>query len=790
MCIIKCKVDKRGEAMVTILLTILILTILISLAKLLYLFIKKEKITAKGFIILACDSLISLIIALIINLICKALLNPMDIGSLIKFSLVFYGLIIFVSPSKICLAIKNKSYQLNTKKLTVQIGTLAIILLELFAFNANAYKDDYEYYQITDLTTLQTTGTILDDGSIYLPDESYIVINKVDIATKNIYFDFNDVNLDSYIKISYKYTNSTSFNFYKEYQTNPQYDRFNVLSLSGLNYDVLKIEFAQDDTHNIDGKLYLKSISFNQPMNVVFHLSRFIVLTILLISLTYISVFVNKIKFKEENKLTYLKRGILISFGVILLAFIIIAFINKDTFFLSYPFNGDLEDYDIYMQTFDAFKKGQLFIDIKPDPRLVMLENPYDRGVRGGIPCLWDHAYYNGKYYCYYGIAPLILITFPLYFLSNLVTNVLFLQIFGTICFICVMLLTIIEAVTLFAKKVNLPILLFVLVSSIFLSLSLCNITLKIGTWFEGIYHVPIVFGNVFSMLFVLLTLKGYKDEKHRPIYLAFAGLSFVLLMASRPNLFMFLIFMLPFFITMLFKKNYPFKKKIKDLLPMCSVLLVGAITICIYNYVRFDSIFEFGQFYQLTVTDNTKLSLGLYDIFPAFYHFFIQIFGVDSKFPYIYPAVFPLPQEYHVYVQSSMGILTVPFMLFILAIPLSLKKDDSKVLKWSLYLMPLTILCLAIITYAYAGVCPRYLLDLFPLATLTACIVFFKLLDKYAANKQFLEFFIPISFCILFFSNFMTFNVIFCRFDGLLSGDLNGLLIQMREFFGSYNTY
>ena len=778
--------------MVAILLTILVAMILFAAFYVAILAIKKKDITSRSIICFAIDSLISLVVSYVIYFISKALLNPMDTSSLIKFAAVIYILFIFISSSNIVLDIKNKNFKLNKRKLIVQIGTFMIILLELFAFNSNAYKDDYKYYEIQDITTLQTSSNAIkqENGTIYLPDNSYIIIDKVVENAQNIYFDFNKINLDSYIQIYYKTKDQTDYTFYREFQTNPQYDRFNILTISDITYDSLRIQFYQDGTHDVFGNLYLKGISFNKPMALVFHLSRIIVLTALLVSFVYISVFVRKMKFKEDNKFTYLKRGILITFGVVLVVFIIYAFINKSTFFYKYPFEGKLEDYDIYMQNFDAIKKGKPFLDIVPDARLAELANPYDPNSRNGIPCLWDHAYFDGKYYSYYGVSPLILLAFPIYFLTNLFPKVLFLQIFGTICFICVLLLTIIEAVTLFAKKVNLPILLFVLISSIFLSLSLCDVTYKVGAFNEGIYHLPIIFGNLFSMLFVLLTLKGYKDVKHRPIYLAFAGLAFVFLMGSRPNLFLFLIFVLPFFIIMLFKKGYSIKKKLLDFLSMAGVLLVGACLICFYNYIRFNNIFEFGQSYQLTVADNSNLSIGMHDILPAFYHFFIQKFGVDSKFPFVFDGWFALNREYHTYIQSSIGILAVPFMLFIIAIPLANKKEDSKVLKASLYLMPITLLALAILTYAYAGVCPRYMIDIFPLATLTACIVFFKLLDKYADNKQFLGFFIPVSFCILLVSNFITFNIMFDRFDGILSGDLNGLLIQMREFFGTYNNF
>ena len=58
-----------------------------------------------------------------------------------------------------------------------------------------------------------------------------------------------------------------------------------------------------------------------------------------------------------------------------------------------------VEYLDQYGKQFDAFKKGQLHIDIVPDRVLEGLQNPYDPNERmaWGAEYLWDHAYYNGK---------------------------------------------------------------------------------------------------------------------------------------------------------------------------------------------------------------------------------------------------------------------------------------------------------------------------------------------------------------------------------------------------------
>ena len=54
----------------------------------------------------------------------------------------------------------------------------------------------------------------------------------------------------------------------------------------------------------------------------------------------------------------------------------------------------------------EAFRSGQLYLPIAPDPKLTELENPYDLRQRRNIPVLWDASYYQGQYYLYWGAVP------------------------------------------------------------------------------------------------------------------------------------------------------------------------------------------------------------------------------------------------------------------------------------------------------------------------------------------------------------------------------------------------
>ena len=778
--------------MTKLLLTFFILFIISFLTKLIIALLKKKELKLKDFYPSLFNGFITLLFSILLILIVENLFTSLSSKSYVSLEISLFLSIIFLNPYKYIFNNKNKIT--DKRKFLCQIIPFLLVFLEIFSFNYKSYKSLNNNQQITytyqELINFKNNGSLIEtEESLYMRNNSYIYIDFKEVSSfDNVYLEFNDINLDSYINFYIKYENSNDYTFYKEYNTNPKYDRFNIFSLPNSKYDSIKIVFKQDDTHNVDGQLKLKSISFNYPIFFDYHISRVIVLFTLISGIIYLPIFIEKIRFKDFNATKKIKVVILSLSALSLIVFLIYAFTHQELYFLKYPFSGDLKDYNIYMKLFDALKKGQVYLDVQPDQALIDLINPYDPSQRQGISYLWDHAYFEGKYYCYYGIAPLLLITFPIYWLTGLVADVLFLQIIAVILIVPTLLITIIEFINFFVKKINIPLLIFTLISSIFISLSLLNVTFKEGGFDEGIYHIPEAYGVLFSLLFILLLLRGYKDEKHRFLYFIGCGFSFGFLMASRPNMVYILLFTAPIFLSILFRKNCSLKRKALEFLPMFCVLIILGSLICYYNYARFKNIFEFGQFYQLTVTDNTNLSIKIFDVIPTLIHFFLQPGSFSDTFPFISLSYFTLNYEGHSYISSVLGALTIPFFWLIILAPFCFYKKEKLLPKITLGLLVLTIFLIALTSYSFAGVCVRYMLDFFPLCVLVSSAVMFKFLENKRFNYQALKISIPIFLILIITSGFITFNLSFNRFDGILAGDLNGILMIFKDFFGSYN--
>ena len=103
----------------------------------------------------------------------------------------------------------------------------------------------------------------------------------------------------------------------------------------------------------------------------------------------------------------------------LLFVFVFAKYFAADTAPVAYPLEGPVENCNPYVQQFDALKKGQAHLDIEPDPKLAKLDNPYDPGQRSKVSYLWDRAYYDGKYYSNFGIAPVLTVYMPWYLLTG-----------------------------------------------------------------------------------------------------------------------------------------------------------------------------------------------------------------------------------------------------------------------------------------------------------------------------------------------------------------------------------
>ena len=703
--------------------------------------------------------------------------------------------VIFIPFKEVINKVKNKQFkEINYVKTVGFLGTIVLLILEVTAFSNVSFKKDDQAIEVPFDSALivQNTGTVNDDSIVFDHQRGYLSFDNTAHEMKAIYFDFSSDD-ETRIQIDiYASNNGVDYYFYEDYKFNPNYSEFEYFSLEKYQQEnYLKFQFVIDET-NVYNTSELKPITLhkiviNRAFPFVFNGLRF---ALMVSGLSLILLVISKgrdLLFKEIDAVKKVEKAILILTGIGLIYLIVNALVCSSTHFVPIDqVSGDSNA--IYYQLFDALRKGQLHLDATEGiDKLNALSHPYEPENRN-FYYLWDHAYYNGKYYCYYGIAPVLLVMFPFYLLSGLryVPSVLLVLEIGTLFSILTFLLAITGLIKLMFKKINIPVLVFALIGALFTSLLFSNTIYKVGNYHEGIYRIPYAYGLCFLFLVYLMLFKAYQNSKLRIMYLGFAGLGVVLLMASRPTLIFALIMTIPLLLKIWLEK-YPIKQKIIDNIPMVSVVLIGAVFICLYNYLRFDSIFEFGQTYQLTLTDNTKLAYSGKGILPTIGNFYIlPPQSTHSQFPFFEYGYKDYFERYHVYNAGSVGLLYFPMLWGVFAMPFVFNKKDDLFLRIMLYISPLFIFVLAFTTYCFAGVCPRYVVELTAIASFFTIIPLLKGFEKlYELNK--ITAIVSLTVIVLV-SSFLGLNLLFGGFDGWKEADQHGLLEILRSIFNHYN--
>lgn len=750
--------------------------------------IKKEEVDLKLFTkYKLINTILTIFLFFIIYFIITIFLSRLRIISIFNLYICIFILVNLINIKTIkLLPLSINAFKIN-KKLVSIITLILLIFIEIFIFNSIDYKKDKlekVEYSFNDIKTMENSFEIFDDY-LLISNEDYLCINNINKNVANINLNFNKENVGVAVRILVKNQGDLEYQYSNQYLVNSNKPYTSILKIT-LNEDIkdIKLLFYIDMGRIEVNELRLNHITLNDEVPLDFNLLRVLSLFLFICLIINLDCLFKKYKLNNTSKIVKLEKIILISGLVIISIYLIQVFINYDHYFIKYPLEN-VSKSDIYLQTFDAFHKGRLDLDLYVDPKLIELENPYDPINRSGISYYWDHAFYNGKYYCYYGVMPVILVMFPFHFITGDVCNVTFLQELAVIMLVFAILLAILEMLKTFVKKINYPFLYVFLVVAIFTSLSLSNITYKKGTFNEGIYSIPIVYGNLFIMLFLFTTFKAYNSEK-KTLFLALGALFICMTIASRPNLIFYVIFTIPFYLSMLFRK-VKLKQKIKEFLPFSIILLSGAIVICLYNYLRYDSIIEFGQFYQLTVIDNTSLKITFKSIISSVLHFFSQPFKISNIFPYINFSNYVYSFETHSYIVGNIGILMIPLFYSFFLTFFAIKKKDKIENKLLLPLMIFVIICLCVITYSFAGVCPRYMVDIYPLCTLTSILIIFKILSE-VKEKRVEKLLLTIFSFFGLFSSFICFNFIFNSFNGINHADLNGIIFIIKDFFMEYN--
>lgn len=390
-----------------------------------------------------------------------------------------------------------------------------------------------------------------------------------------------------------------------------------------------------------------------------------------------------------------------------------------------------------YQELVEVMAKGHFYLDTEPSNELMNAENPYDTIYlqANGIHYLADYAYYDGKYYVYFGVVPELLLYFPFYMLTgHHLPNYI-----AVFIFYCGFILSVFALYREIIRRwfVHTP---------YFIYLMTCVLTVLCGNYLfviarPDLYDTPIMAANMFTVCGLFCWIKGKYSEssKIKRLCYFFGSLSMALVAGCRPQMLLFSLLALPLFWGDIKKVIFSYSstassdsnttpsadpfgqrtaiyKLLPDIFTLCIPYIIIAIGIMYYNAARFGSVFDFGATYSLTSNDMTRRSFNLHQALLGLWHYFFRPPVISSDFPFLHGVQISsnsymgkLNSEY-----TYGGILACNAFLWILLYINRAKTllKERNVYVFSLLSIAISVV-LSIVDVTGAGILQRYMVDM-----------------------------------------------------------------------------
>lgn len=674
---------------------------------------------------------------------------------------IVFALLIWKAVNKYNLFNKYNKYVV-----LVVMSLLIAVVLEIFTFNYSAFAGKKTEHFALDIAT---------DNGQWDYDEGNNVINK-STAVK----DFKSENNNG----SITYTEELEINsvvsdidvildttaktvegqlYYKDQSLTTEYSKIGIddwkiikgMPASGHikthfagKTSMLKILLKTDEDNGIKNI----RIKVNYSKNFNFNLVRVLLLTLLM-------AFIGVIYFSRNKKQMGLKM-----FTVVLLiqmAFILGLFmINNATFDENGKYTGEnySSEIDVYNELTLALAQGKVDLNgvntqSKAEEQeeieaLQKLDNPYEWKQRAGMVYKWDRAFYNGKYYCYFGIVPVLFIYLPIYLITGILISTKYVSIFLILLTVIMMYKLALTIADKWYRKVNPWIVLGTMACFVNVSMLLYCVN---GAKF---YEVATVSALACALGGIDCIINAFEKNKTKKKLLLAGAILMALSVGCRPNFALASFMVLPLVLNGLaksggFKKtkgkrknliNYIkavfSKKNITAIVVFAVPYVIIGLGLMYYNYIRFGSIAEFGAKYQLTVYDTSYYKMTDLSKLPiAIARGLLMPPTVNSVFPYINAVAESSNYAGYLYGISYVGILANPIMWLIVMLPWSLKRGIKKS-GYRGFAIAGTVmgLFMCFFTTAMGGISLRYWADF---AWMLFIPVIFVIFDLYTRAKE-----------------------------------------------------
>lgn len=380
--------------------------------------------------------------------------------------------------------------------------------------------------------------------------------------------------------------------------------------------------------------------------------------------------------------------------------------------------------YDLLVE---GFQHGHLSLNKEAPPELGQLADPYDPVTNARYRLgagLHDMSYYRGKLYLYFGVSPALLLFWPW---AALTGHYMF-QHHAVAVFCMVGFLAGAGLLRDMWRRYFPEVGAGVLAAAV-LALGLAAgvpVLLQRAEFWE----VAVSCGCAMSMLALAAIWRALHDPVRRGWWLAAASLALGLAMGARP----FLVLGAPILLVpaglawsqpaATGRRRVPWAMLTAALLP----LVLCGLGLMLYNYLRFDSPFEFGQRYQLAGDrQDTARHFSLDYLWFNFCVYFLEPVRWNWRFPFVGDIATPVLPRGHAPVEDPFGVLTnIPVLWLALAAPLAWRGRAAgarSILRGFLAAVALLFGTTAGVLLLFYGNCSRYEVEFLATLILLAAV-------------------------------------------------------------------
>ncbi len=623
----------------------------------------------------------------------------------------------------------------ENRKTRLLAALIITMLLEIFVFNFRHWEGLFynetpvkDYYATENTRVTGNNALLPENGSSFV----CIGIDNIGIQTKNIYINayyadakdpsvYVEGNIWPFEKLdTIIYAADSGSGYYRMPERHIVYgaerSHYIKLNTSGVTKN-MRIYFNAE----YDSPIIIDSISFNKT--VPFSVVPLRILCVFSIILACLELKYNKKLFNErvnDSRRQKLITAAVIVFDILICCTLSSAnplFRNTDQMYKDTNFYL-VSDYDLLAQ---AFMSGHLYLEDEPPEALKNMENPYDFSARCNLELSedeyykWDVAYFNGKYYIYFGVLPTLIYYLP--------WRLIFRSAFPTFIGITVNLILIVIFAFLLLKEImkkwfnDTAFLIYILLSQVLIFSSGTVVSMRSPSF----YFMPITMS--LALVFMGLWLWIRAMSKMRVSEIAFGSLCMALVALCRPQ------FLIASFLSIpLFAPTVLRQKKGNKAAAIAAFVIpyiaVAAVTMW-YNYARFGSVFDFGANYNLTTNDMTSRGFKPDRIPLGIFAYFFQLPCSVPVFPFIAQTDISCNYMGITITEDMYGgiLVTQPILWFIFG----LKKAKNILCEKNLYyfalLLPIMAFAVGIADTEMSGILSRYYLDFSYIMLLCAII-------------------------------------------------------------------